>query len=568
MTEQEEFEFRARMEAEQAAQAPAKQSIKPLSELPTLGQRVRQNIGNVAAGAVRGAGSIGSTLLYPIDKATDMIMGDRGPNVRGLISGQQPESRNDERRRKMDEALAGMGAETDSWGYKGGKIGAEIAGTLGVGGTVANGARFAAPALANTATGAKLLNAVASGGFKTGAPAATTLAGKAADLGVRSVGGAVNGGLSAGLVNPKDAGLGAAIGGALPGAAKVVGTGARYVGGKVASAVRGGQVSPEVTQLANRAAELGIDVPADRIARSRPLNALAASLNYLPGSGRAATEAKMQSQLNQALSKTFGENSDNVTSALRQARSRLGGEFDQVLQNNSVQVDQQFTDALTEASRRASSELGSEGQLIIQRQIDDILNHAGDTGVINGQAAYNVKRTLDRIGKRNSPEAFYANELKGDLMEALNRSLTPDASQAFATTRKQYGSMLTLDKMAQNGVDGDVSIARLANTKNIKNKELQELADISAQFLKAREGQHGAMQRIYLGSAGAALGGLPALAAGAVAGRGANMALNSRALKNLITGQSSVNPNGVLDFLENPALRQAGYRTTPLLGGD
>lgn len=34
--------------------------------------------------------------------------------------------------------------------------------------------------------------------------------------------------------------------------------------------------------------------------------------------------------------------------------------------------------------------------------------------------------------------------------------------------------------------------------KNIKNPELQDLADISAQFLRTRESPHGAMQRVVL----------------------------------------------------------------------
>lgn len=48
----------------------------PASE-PSLTQKALQHVGNAAAGAVRGAGSIGATLLYPVDKAMDMLKGDR-----------------------------------------------------------------------------------------------------------------------------------------------------------------------------------------------------------------------------------------------------------------------------------------------------------------------------------------------------------------------------------------------------------------------------------------------------------------------------------------------------------
>lgn len=564
MTEKEEFEFRARMEAERNP-APAKKAA-PAKNQPdrTFLGDVGQNIGNLAAGALRGAGSIGATMMYPIDKATDAIKGDRGPTVEGLISGKQPMSRNEERRAAMDSSLSDMGAETDSMLYKGGKIGAEVAGTMGVGGALANGARFVAPALAATATGGKMLNAIASAGFKTGAPAATTRAGMVVDLGIRSAGGAANGAASAGLVNPQDAKLGAVIGGALPGAAKLVGAGAQLVG----SGLRGSGVTDEVIRLANRAKELGISIPADRIANSKPLNALVSALDYVPFSGRAGTIDKMESGLNRALSRTFGQNSDNVTGALRKAQSELGAEFDRVLQTNVVRVDQRLLDDLANAEQRAAAELETGQASIIKNQIDEIRNKAAATGSIDGQAAYNIKRTLDRIGKRNSPEAFYASDLKRDLMEALNRSMTPEAAAAFATTRKQYGNMLATEKIALNGAEGNISVARLANMKNIGNDDLQELADISAQFVKSREGQHGAMQRAVVGLSGATAafnGVVPGggLLAGVAAGRATNMALNSNSLRNVITGQQS--QNRLIQTLVDPRTRQLGYRAAPVV---
>ena len=43
------------------------------AEDPSIASSIGQQVGNLAAGAVRGAGSIGATLLWPIDKATDII---------------------------------------------------------------------------------------------------------------------------------------------------------------------------------------------------------------------------------------------------------------------------------------------------------------------------------------------------------------------------------------------------------------------------------------------------------------------------------------------------------------
>ena len=308
------------------------------------------------------------------------------------------------------------------------------------------------------------------------------------------------------------------------------------------------QISPEVADLAAKAKALGINIPADRLVDSRPLNAVASSLNYVPFSGRAGTEAAMNSQLNQALSRTFGQDSSNVTQALRKADTALGGEFERVLLTNKVAFDKTLLEDLSSVYNKAEAELGSDALKPIKSKIDEILAK-GASGEIDGQAAYNIKRDLDRLGNTNNPNAWHALELKKKLMDALNRSLGPEQAAAFAQTREQYGNMLDLQKLARNGAEGEISVARLANMKNIGNQPLQDLADIAAQFVRPREGMHGAAQRVFgAGGAGTAAllgaaglpGALPAaVGAGAVmtGGRLANTALNSQIVKNFLLPQ-------------------------------
>lgn len=486
-----------------------------LSRLPPdAGKELGHDLNNILQGAAIGAGKIGATLVAPYDIVKDAIAG------KGL-------SLESNRQRRADTEWAAkeaFGANPDSMAFKAGDLAALMLGTAGAGPLVAAGAKM----IPGAAAAMPLIESIGTGGFKVDG-----LAGLPA-LGTRILGGAINGGAAAGLANPEDAGLGAMVGGAIPGAASLAGNAARGI----SSALRGGEITPEVSALAQKAKDLGINVPGDRLVNSKPLNALAASLEYMPLSGRAATMSNMQSQLNRAVSKTFGQDSDNVTMALRKAQGDLGSKFDTVLQNNTVKVDPTFTQELADHARRAAGELESGQAGIILKQIDEIMAKAPN-GQIDGQAAYNIKKTLDRIGQRNSPEAWYASDLKKSLMGALNRSLAPDEAAAFAKVRQQYGTMLDLKKMAQNGADGDISIGRLANMKNIGNPELQDLADISAQFLKSRESPHGAMQRLMLGGLGA--GGVgsgfvsPLLFGGAMAaGRGANSALNSNALRGLL----------------------------------
>lgn len=155
-------------------------------------EAVNQGFGNLVAGGVRGAGSIGATLLAPYDIAVDALAG----------KGFSLES-NRQRRADMDAGLETMGAQPESGLYKTGKIAGEIAGTAGAGGVLANGARAlgAAPSV---------VQGLATGGLN--------VAGKTGPVGmlIRGATGATVGGASAGLVNPEDAKDGAVIGAALP----------------------------------------------------------------------------------------------------------------------------------------------------------------------------------------------------------------------------------------------------------------------------------------------------------------------------------------------------------------
>ena len=207
-------------------------------EIPQ-GRGVTGMAGDVLAGAVRGAGSIGATLIRPFETAEENAV----------------------RRQQMTEALQTMGADPESTFFALGKTGAEIAGTLPIGGILGKGVTAVAPrALAPLAT------AIETGGFRTGmAPGVMNAV-------TRATGGAVTGAAGSALVNPEDAASGAIIGAVLPtvGAA-LVKQGAKFSGwlydamkgklgevkaGEIARRVAGGDLA--AIRAANAAAEQGL----------------------------------------------------------------------------------------------------------------------------------------------------------------------------------------------------------------------------------------------------------------------------------------------------------------------
>ena len=161
-------------------------------------------LGNIAAGGIRGAGSIGATLLAPADVISGAMAGE-GVSL----------DRNRDRRASMDAALQWMGANPESVAYQAGKIVTEVAGTLPVGGLLGKAAQ-------GMGASAPVVSSVASGGLTLGRPA-VGLIGKAGDMATRAVGGAITGGAQMGLIDPSQAGQGAVIGAAIPGAVQAAG---------------------------------------------------------------------------------------------------------------------------------------------------------------------------------------------------------------------------------------------------------------------------------------------------------------------------------------------------------
>jgi hypothetical protein len=158
---------------------------------------------NLGLGALRGVGGIGASLAQPFQALAGGALGD-----------------NAQMRQNMEDNLSRFGADKDSLSYQGGKLGAEIAGTYGVGGLAGKGLA----AVSQSPKALALADALATGGMSKGAPLLTNMAGGAGSAALGTL-----------LVDPENTGTGAAVGAAIP----AVGAAIPAVGGAVADVVGG-----------------------------------------------------------------------------------------------------------------------------------------------------------------------------------------------------------------------------------------------------------------------------------------------------------------------------------------
>lgn len=515
MSEQEEFEFRARMEAESAAPtAPAIQSVKQLPQRSTM-ENIGQGVGNLAAGAIRGAGSIGATLMWPFDAATDAIKGDRKRGIGSLITGKEPESRNAQRRRQMDEGLRDAGAETDSFGYGAGKLVGEIAGTAGAGGIVGNGVVRAAPVLTRLGASAPAIantaNALATSGFRAG----TATGARAAAL--RAGAGGVTGLASAGLVDPNNAAMGAGIGAVLPGAMQGAGKLAGYAGRSLKSVVQPFTAKGQEAIAGNIVRKFAEGGPtalntAELVPGSIPTLAEAtgnAGIATLQRGARdiapnafAAREASNAAARNAAFDDLAGD--AGKLDFFRQTRSQTGKElYEEALKaDTSANFTPYVKGQITQLLKRPSI---NDARKVAQKWAIERGEKPSFGGNMRG--LHDMKMAIDdeisvatRAGKGGQVKALEATQAKLlDTMEKLSPAYK-EARLTYAAMSKPVNAMESLQGLKLTDAQGNITLSKVKNAieglersrngvgispaKAIEETQLKSLKAIQADLLR------------------------------------------------------------------------------------
>jgi hypothetical protein len=448
------------------------QKLVPKQE-KSLAQEVGQGLGNLAAGAVRGAGSIGATLLAPVDIAKDALAG-RGLSLES----------NRQRRADMDAGLQSLGAEPDSMLYKGGKLGGEIAGTLGAGGAAANVLSRVAPRAAAAAPG--LVEALRTSGMTAGA----------GGMGTRMAGGAITGGLSAGLVNPEDAAMGATMGGAFP----VVAKGAGMAGERLGSVMRGPAQTPDMAAAIKAARGQGYVIPptqANPTLGNRLLEGLAGKISTAQNAS-----AANQGITNRLAAESLGLPGDTKLTAdvLRSVRDAAGQAYQAVGNAGTITPGAKYMQALDDIAAphiKAMQGFPNAKASPVLDLVESLKSPAFDAGSAVAKIKELRSAADDAFRTGNTDIGRAAKKASGALEDALEDHLQaigqPDALKAFRDARTTIAKTYTVEK-ALNQSSGTVEAKKLAAQLQ-KGKplsgELRSIAEFAARFPKASQAVEG-----------------------------------------------------------------------------
>lgn len=326
-----------------------------------------------------------------------------------------------------------------------------------------------------------------------------------------------------------------------------------------------GNISPERAALARRAIDdYGIPLTAPDIQPGRPpMKWMQAGLDYLPFSGAASRQDKLQRSVNQGVARTFGGDEAGAVGdrlghgEIQGARSRIGADYDRALTGANVPIgDTVLTDLASIETRITQSALATNEQAALHRATYRILDAAAENGgVIPGRVYQEFRQrgsALDDLMSPGSPTRRYATDIK----KALDRGFVdanPDRAAIYGKANEQWRAVEAIRPEVKRGEPGNISPLRIQGAANRaypdrdvsgRGSALGDLGDIAQTFLHRlpesgtapRTAVMQALGSLAGGAAGTASGvGLMSMMQGAGAllggGRLGNSALNSQWLR-------------------------------------
>lgn len=507
--------------------APAPEHNPAKGDYPAvgpLGLDLSERVGNAAAGfgksfmdTIKGVGQATAPLMDMVNAVPRTLS--------GAVTGKTAPT--------LSSQLVPSAADVDALHNRDQPLLANPEGSLGnVTGTIA---QLAVPS-GELAKGAEVLNAGVRAAGKAAPPLLRRL-----PTGPVAQGAVVGAGYDAAqpVGSDEDRTTNAALGGATGGLGGLL-TGGITAMGRAAR----DSAAPAIARLADRAAAMGIPLRASQVSDSPWLKWATTALDALPFSGSKTLGTEQQKAFNRVLSRTMGEDSEQGLDAMRNARTKLSGTYDDLKDKNDLQLEPWHVDAMNDVNNGYAGTLATPDQAANLKALKalqrSVVNSTDPNGIISGPAYKDMRSQIGNLAN-NTTNNKYALALKGHqniLDKAFKSGLSPEDSALLDLTDKQWGNMRTLEGIAPSDASGDWNFPALARSLSSKatsnssgraafvqgqgqgDQELPDIARIGTQFLNRGPGSGvgagyslGKMGKAALGvgEMGGAAGGLYAL---------------------------------------------------------
>lgn len=350
-------------------------------------------------------------------------------------------------------------------------------------------------------------------------------------------------------------------------------------------------ISPERAALAQKAAANGIDLDASQVSESPLFKKFNQVSGWLPFSGAQKASDKQIGQFTKAVSNTFGEDTTNITpQVLRDARKRIGNDYETVGKNTTINSDPQYIQDLSKIYHQADLMLSPDQFKVFNKHLMNVLDRFNNL-TLPGEVWQHIRRSSEPLTRaiNNNTGTDLGDALKGLKVatdQVFKRSAPSDMFPLLQQADKQYANMKTIEKLALNDPEGNVSPLRLMSKvvnsgDKLKGGKLSELADIGRAFFPTPADSGTPLGEIVADKVGksiaapisAGLAGAHALASGGfilptlegVGGLALNRAVRSAANSNVVKNAMINNAQGnTYGFIDRAAEKATPYSSIAL----
>ncbi|MFM9922765.1 hypothetical protein VLK31_07225 [Variovorax sp. H27-G14] len=478
------------------SQPSATPDAAPTQEAKGQGGGVAENLG---MGLLRGAKDVVDTGAQFLASGFDKIAGTKeGERVKGL---------NDAGKAEFDKGYG------DSTAASIGRVGGQVAATLPVGGAMGAvvkgfGAGAALPRVA------ALGDAITTGGMSA----------SGGGLAIRTLGGAISGGAQAGLVNPDDAGTGAAIGAAVPLAARALGQVGKAIGGVVRPFYGAGQdkiVGGALREFATDpdAARAALAGAGEVIPGSAPTVAMASGDSGLAGLSRtvqannpafAGELAARQTAQNQARTAALEDVAGNPgkLSLAKQARDDLTGSMRENVLDRAGEVPVGDLLGRIDGMLANPNNAGQLSQQALGQFRSRIGSFMAEDGTVNARALYAIRKDINDVleGKLQG-EAGNLRYAGGQLRQvrgALDDAIDTSSRRASVPASRELGPLSQRVGPETGGITGDAAQPtwlQYLRTYATQSKPINQMEKLSEVLQKIQTGTVDAQGNAVLSAA-------------------------------------------------------------------
>lgn len=299
------------------------------------------------------------------------------------------------------------------------------------------------------------------------------------------------------------------------------------VAGSIASRMRP-NLDPQTIALAQKAEELGIRIPPDKLSDNKFLRIIGEASRQVPLSG-AGTKENAQA-FNRAIIRTFGgdESGGKISPQVyAQAMDKHGGAIGDISAAHPVPYTPQVRSQFQEMAQAAKQFETADVAKIVGNYVDEI-EKFGAAGAIDGESMRKLRTKLTgQMRRTNNGDLKYAlSELDDVMLDSIQAQLSPQELAAFNQARRFYANGKTVEpliaKAAVKG-SGDMSPAALAGQVTSsgarkgavakgKGGDLADIAAVGSRFLTEPGSSNTAERSLAYGALGGGgfMGGLPA----------------------------------------------------------